>query len=481
LVPLLAYALLGTSRALSVSTTSTVAALTGAAVGTVAHGDPERALAATSTLALLTGVLLLSAGWLKLGFIADFISVPVLDGFKAGTGLLIAAGQLGKVLGIPQEGDNFFEKVRSALSHLDQISWPTAALAGVTIAGLVAIRRWAPAIPGALVAVGAGIVVGAAGLLDVALTGTVPSGLPSPRAPDLSLIGPLLPAAAGVALMAFVESIASGRAVVRDGEAEPDADRELRALGAANLAGGIFQALPAGGGLSQTAVNDAAGARTPLAGGFTAIVALLTLLFLTDVLADLPQATLGALVMVSALGLVSLGPLRQIGAIRRRGYRLGLVTLVAVLALGVLDGVLVGVLTSMLLLVHWLNHPDMRVFDAGEVLVIRVLGPLYFANVQRARQRVLGLVDSRDEPPRILLVDMSAVPGLDITALMLLPALDRDLAGRGVTLHLAALNERALDALRRSPAYALLDGRIHGDLGEVLGERPSSPVWTTRA
>ena len=182
-VPLLAYALLGTSRALSVSTTSTLAALTGAAVGTVAHGDTERALAATSTLALLTGVLLLAAGWLRMGFIADFIAQPVLAGFKAGTGLMIAAGQLGKVLGIPQEGDNFFEKVRSALSNLDQVSWPTVLLAGATIAGLVAIKRWAPAIPGALVAVGAGIVVGAAGLLDVALTGPVPSGLPVRKPP----------------------------------------------------------------------------------------------------------------------------------------------------------------------------------------------------------------------------------------------------------------------------------------------------------
>jgi sulfate permease, SulP family len=367
LVPMLAYALLGGSRALSVSTTSTLAALTGATVGTVAGGDADRAIEAATTLAMLTGVLLLVASVFKLGFIADFISQPVLAGFKAGTGLLIAVGQLGKVLGIEQTGDNFFEKTRSALSQLGEIDWATAALSAVTIALLLGLKRWAPAVPGALVAVGVGVAVGAWSLLDVALTGAVPSGLPHPVAPDLDLIGPLFPAAAGVALMAFVESIAAGRAVTRTGEEEPDADRELRALGAANLLGGVFRALPAGGGLSQTAVNDNAGASSRLAGAVTGIVALLTLLFLTGVFADLPQATLGALVLVSALGLFSLQPLNEIRAIHLRGYVLGLVTLVAVLALGVLEGVLAGVVTSMILLVHALDHPDIRVADdAGD-------------------------------------------------------------------------------------------------------------------
>ena len=174
LVPMVAYALIGTSRALSVSTTSTLAALTGAAVATVADGDPDRALAAATTLAMLSGALLLAAGALRLGFIADFISQPVLAGFKAGTGLLIAVGQLGKVLGIEQTGDSFFEKLRSALSHLGDISWPTAALAAATVALLLALKRWTPSVPGALLAVGAGIAIGAAGLLDVALTGPFP-------------------------------------------------------------------------------------------------------------------------------------------------------------------------------------------------------------------------------------------------------------------------------------------------------------------
>ncbi|MDA0171656.1 SulP family inorganic anion transporter [Solirubrobacter taibaiensis] len=422
LVPLLAYALVGTSRALSVTTTSTIAALTGAAVATV---PPDQAMAAATTLAMLAGLLLVAAGVLKLGFLADFISHPVLAGFKAGTGLLIAVGQLGKVLGIEQTGDSFFEKLRSAIQNLGEISWPTAGLAAATIAGLYALKR--TQIPGALVAVGAGIAVGALGLLDVALTGAVPSGLPTPVAPDLDLIGPLLPAAAGIALMSFVESIAAGRAIAHKGEREPIADRELLALGAANLAGGLFRSLPAGGGLSQTAVND--GAETKRAGLVTAGVTVLTLLFLTSVFADLPQATLGALVLVSAIGLIQIEPLRQIGEIHRRGVLCGLVTLLGVLTLGVLQGVLIGVLASMLLVFHALNHPQIDQLDDG---TIRIHGPLYFANVQRVKRHVLEL----DPEPRL---DMSAVTGVDVTAALVLV----DFAPR-----MHGLNERTWRVLR---------------------------------
>ncbi|MDA0183422.1 SulP family inorganic anion transporter [Solirubrobacter phytolaccae] len=428
LVPLLVYALLGTSRALSVSTTSTLAALTGAAVATV---PPDQAMAATTTLALLAGGLLLAAGVLRLGFLADFISHPVLAGFKAGTGLLIAAGQLGKVLGVEQTGDSFFAKTRSALSHLGDISWPTAALAAATVAGLFALKR--TKIPGALVAVGAGIVVGAAGLLDVALTGTVPGGLPTPAAPDLGLIGPLLPAAAGIALMSFVESIAAGRAIAHSDEPEPNADRELIALGAANFAGGVFRSLPAGGGLSQTAVNDTA--ETKRAGALTALVTLATLLFLTSVFADLPQATLGALVLVSAVGLIQLEPFRQIGEIHRRGVALGLLTMLGVLTLGVLQGVLVGVLASMLSLVHALNHPQVTRLETGE---IKVVGPLYFANVQRVKRRVLEL-----DPEPVL--DMSAVHGIDVTAALVLEELAPRMQG---------LNPQPRELLRRVQSRA---------------------------
>jgi sulfate permease, SulP family len=489
-VPMLVYALLGTSRPLSVSTTSTISALTAAAVTVAAAGDPSRALVAASTLAVLVGALLLLAGLLRLGFLADFISAPVLAGFKAGTGLLIAAGQLGKVLGVPQEGDSFFRKVGSALSHLGEISWSTAGLAAASIAILLALRRWAPrSLPGPLLVVALGILLAVVtGLADrgVALVGKIPPGLPGFAAPDLAMVQGLLPAAAGVALMAFVESIAAARAFATGGEPEVDADQELRALGAANVAAGCFQAFPAGGGLSQTAVNRETGACSQLAEVVTALVVVLTLLFLTPLFENLPQATLGAVVIVAVTGLVDLAALRRILDIRVRDFGLALVALAGVLVLGVLQGVLLAVSVSMLTLVYGANHPPIEVLGRRPgtgswrdldrhpddetvpgLMVVRPVASIYFANAPRIRRRLLDLVDTAASPPDVLLVDFGAVPDIDITALDLLPMVDADLRGRGITLWLANINARPLDMLRRLPDAEAWERRLFRELDDA--------------
>jgi sulfate permease, SulP family len=489
-VPMLVYALLGTSRPLSVSTTSTISALTAAAVTVAAAGDPSRALVAASTLAVLVGALLLLAGLLRLGFLADFISAPVLAGFKAGTGLLIAAGQLGKVLGVPQEGDSFFRKVGSALSHLGEISWSTAGLAAASIAILLALRRWAPrSLPGPLLVVALGILLAVVtGLADrgVALVGKIPPGLPGFAAPDLAMVQGLLPAAAGVALMAFVESIAAARAFATGGEPEVDADQELRALGAANVAAGCFQAFPAGGGLSQTAVNRETGACSQLAEVVTALVVVLTLLFLTPLFENLPQATLGAVVIVAVTGLVDLAALRRILDIRVRDFGLALVALAGVLVLGVLQGVLLAVIVSMLTLVYGANHPPIEVLGRRPgtgswrdldrhpddetvpgLMVVRPVASIYFANAPRIRRRLLDLVDTAASPPDVLLVDFGAVPDIDITALDLLPMVDADLRGRGITLWLANINARPLDMLRRLPDAEAWERRLFRELDDA--------------
>jgi sulfate permease, SulP family len=489
-VPMLVYALLGTSRPLSVSTTSTISALTAAAVTVAAAGDPSRALVAASTLAVLVGALLLLAGLLRLGFLADFISAPVLAGFKAGTGLLIAAGQLGKVLGVPQEGDSFFRKVGSALSHLGEISWSTAGLAAASIAILLALRRWAPrSLPGPLLVVALGILLAVVtGLADrgVALVGKIPPGLPGFAAPDLAMVQGLLPAAAGVALMAFVESIAAARAFATGGEPEVDADQELRALGAANVAAGCFQAFPAGGGLSQTAVNRETGACSQLAEVVTALVVVLTLLFLTPLFENLPQATLGAVVIVAVTGLVDLAALRRILDIRVRDFGLALVALTGVLVLGVLQGVLLAVIVSMLTLIYGANHPPIEVLGRRPgtgswrdldrhpddetvpgLMVVRPVASIYFANAPRVRRRLLDLVDAAAPRPDVLLVDFGAVPDIDITALDLLPMVDADLRERGITLWLANINARPLDMLRRLPDAAAWERRLFRELDDA--------------
>ena len=434
-------------------------------MASAAGGDPDRALVAASTLAALSGILLLAAGTLRLGFVADFISSPVLAGFKAGTGLLIAAGQLGKILGVPQEGDTFFAKIGSALANLGEISWPTFALAMASIAILLGLRRWGPrSLPGPLLVVGLGIVLAVTtGLADrgVALVGAVPPGLPELAAPD---------------------------------DPEVDADQELRALGTANLAGGFSQAFPAGGGLSQTAVNRGSGARSQLAGIATAQVVVLTLLFLTPLFENLPQATLGAVVMVAVAGLVDPAALGRIRLLRFRDFVLGVVALAGVLVLGVLDGVLLAVVVSMLTLIHGTNHPPIEVLGRrpgsghwrslerhpdGEtvpgLLVLRPVAAIYFGNGPRVRKRLLDLVDAADRPPRVLLLDLDAVPDIDVTALDVVASLDAELRRRGITLWLTNLNARPLDMLRRLPDAGAWEPRLFrepADAAVAFSARP---------
>jgi SulP family sulfate permease len=384
----------------------------------------------------------------------------VLAGFKAGTGLLIIAGQLGKVLGTEQSGDNFFQKTWSAIMHVRDAHGRTVLLAGLTFALLFAVKRWAPrAFPGALAAVAFGIVLSRVLDLEekgVAVVGSVPAGLPGLELPDLGLLETLLPAAAGIALMSFVESIAAGRAFVRPHDRALDADRELVALGAANVGSGFSQGLPAGGALSQTAVNDAAGARTPLAGGVTAGVALLTVLFLTGLFEALPQASLGAVVIVAAAGLVDLEAIRALGRIRGSAIVLASATVFGVLLLGVLDGVLIGVLLSMLGLVWRLNHPDLVVVagEGSDRLVVRVLGPLYFANVGNFHGRLLELADSSPERPRTLVLDFVGVADLDVTRLLRMQELERRLGERGIALRFENVAPRLVELARRTPGLA---------------------------
>jgi SulP family sulfate permease len=454
-VPMVAYALLGTSRPLSVSSTSTISILTaGALADAGAAGDPARAAATAALLALLVGGILAAAGLLRLGFLADFISSPVLAGFKAGMGLVIAASQLGKVLGVPVKGDGFFAKVWSALTQLGDANPATVALALGGLAVLLALRRWAPKVPGPLVVVVAGIALVALTDLEgrgVALVGPVPGGLPGFELPDLAGAVALLPAAAGIALMSFIESISAARAFAARTDPAVDADRELLALGAANFGAGLFQAYPAGGGTSQTAVNDGAGARTRLAGVVTAAVTVLVLTVLAPLLADLAQAILGAIVLVAAIGLVDLAPLRRIRTIRRRDFWLGLVALIGVLVLGVLRGVLEAVLISLLVLLHELDHPRIVAGEpAPGLLAVRLEGRLFFANARRVVDRIAAIAAGHRPAPQVVLLDFGAVNDLEMTALERLGDFAEDLHGQGKALWIAAPSQRPREMLRRA-------------------------------
>ncbi len=478
LVPMLIYVLLGTSRPLSVSSTSTISMLTATELARVAQGgDPAETLVAASTLALLVGVFLLLAGLLRLGFLANYISLPVLTGFKAGIGVVIFVGQLGKVLGLSIEKGPVFQSLLSVLQNLGQIHWPTLALSLATLAVLLLLPRLNKRIPAALVAVALGIL--AASLLNleasgVELVGEIPAGLPSVSLPNLSLLSALWPGALGIALMSFVESIASARAFARHDDPPVDADQELRALGAANIGGAFFQAYPAGGGTSQTAVNDQAGARSQLAEAVTAGVVVVTLLFLAPLIGLMPQATLGALVLVAAAGLIKVGEFRAIGQIRGHELVWAIIAFAGVVVLGTLEGILVTVIVSMLDIIVQANHPPVYVMgrkpgtdvfrplqDHSDdetfpgLLLVRTEGRIYFANAPRVGEKVRAII--QQEQPQVIVIDCSAVPDIEYTALKQLTELEERLREAGIMLWLAALNQEPLRVVEQSA------------LGEVLG------------
>jgi high affinity sulfate transporter 1 len=471
LVPMAVYALLGTSRPLSVSTTSTISVLTAESIALV-H---EKANAATAalTLAVMTGAILLIAAVLRLGFIADFIPQSVVVGFKTGIGLVIAAGQLGKILGVDVKGDGFFDQIASALGQLGDASLTTVAVAAGTIAALLLLRR-RPALPGPLIVIAGVTLVSALAHLDdhgVATVGSVPSGLPLPMLPHLDLVGRLLPAALGISLIAFLESIAAARIFRKRTDRPLNADRELFALGAANLAGGFFQAYPTAGGLSQTAVNDSTGARSQGAELVTSVCAAAVLLALAPLIAPLPLAALGGLILVIVTGLIDIPELLRIGRIRPPEFVLALVALGAGITLGLLQAVVVSSVLALLMLLYETNHPPVYVLgrdpatgayrelanhpgDETEpgLLIVRIESRLYFANARRVTERVLHLVRSERSPPHVLLLDLAAVPGVDITAAEVVQEFHDELAEREITLWFAIFNFTRHEMLWRTEA-----------------------------
>jgi SulP family sulfate permease len=467
---LLVYALLGTSPVLSVTVTSTIAILTAAAIADVVPGgDVAARERAAATLALLAGLVLAGAGLLRIAGVTAFISTPVLVGFKAGMGLLIASTQLGKVLGVPFTNEGFLRNIREAVRQLDDAHGRTVLLAFGTVLLLLALRRFVPGVPGPLVAVSVGIFAQVAFDVHahgVALVDEIPAGLPALGLPSLADAGPLFPAALAVALMSSVESISAARSFARPRDPRIRPNREWVALGAANIAASFVRAMPAGGGTSQTAVNTRAEARTRFSGMATAGVVILALTLLAPAFSKMPQATLGAVVLVAAVGLVQPQEFLRIRAVRVRDAALALGAFGAVLFLGALKGILFAVVLSMLTLLVQANRPRISVLARrrgsedfvpvdpaldGETIaglrIVRPEGSIYFANADHVHDALLALAS---EP--ILVVDARAVPDLEYTGLEMLRTLRRDLEQRGVELWIAGLNPRPRQMLEASAA-----------------------------
>jgi SulP family sulfate permease len=305
-------------------------------------------------------------GVLRAGFVVNFLSQPVLSGYVTGAALVIAASQLGKVLGYSVSGDTFFQIVRDALRNINQTNLWTLGVACASVVVMVALQRLTPKLPAALIVVILAVVVTT--VFDLAaegvkITGVVPGGLPSFKFPNVGLndIGRLLNDAAGLALVAYVESIAVSKAVAARRGYPIDANRELIAVGAANVGSGLFQGFTIDGSFSRTAMADGGRATTQLAGLTTAVVVGITLLFLTPLFKNLPAATLGAVVIVAVSGLLDTAGLRRAWRIRREDFVMGLVALIGVLTFGVLEGLLIAVGTSLIALLYHAASPHRAV------------------------------------------------------------------------------------------------------------------------
>jgi high affinity sulfate transporter 1 len=478
-LPMIVYALLGTSRPLSVSTTTTIAILTGAQLSAIAQSHSQVDLAqATALLTMLTGGVLILAAALRLGFVANFISTPVLVGFKAGIAVVIVVDQLPKILGVHFVKGPFLHNFLEVARGFMHLSWPTVAVGLGTIAALVFIEQLRPRWPAPLIVIAGVIATAALVGLDrhhVELVGVIPSGFPSLTMPAWSLTLQLWPGAVGIALMSFSETIAAGRAFRSPGEPVPRANVELLATGAANAVGALFGAMPAGGGTSQTAVNRSTGAKTQWAALVTAVMTAVTMLVLSPLLGFMPQATLAAIVIVYSVGLFAPADFRALLVIRRTEFMWALAAFAGVMLLGTLQGILVAIVISLIALAQQTadppvyevrrkrgthvfrpvsaEHPTDESFQG--LLLIRLEGRLFFLNADRVADKIRALAE--ESKPNVLVFDLSGVFDLEYSALKTLIEAERQQREAGVSLVLVGLSPRVLETVRRSP------------LGETLG------------
>ena len=471
-IPMLIYALLGSSRVLSVSSTSTLAILAGTELGLVVpSGDPLQLLVATATLTALVGAILLLASVLRLGFVANFISTPVLTGFKCGIGLVIVLDQLPKLLGVHITKQGFFPDLWHLFQALPDSSGLTLLVALISLAILIGMERLWPHSPAPLVALAVAIAgVWLLGLQSHGLStvGHIPQGFPAVTLPGLTLVGELLPGALGIALMSFTETIAAGRAFTRQSEAAPDANRELIATGVGNVLGSLLGAMPAGGGTSQTAVVRATGGQSQFASLVTAGVALATMWLLAPIFSLLPNATLAAVVIVYSIGLIDPQEFRAIRRIRTMEFRWAVIACLGVLLLGTLQGIVVAIIISLLGLASQTAHPAVYVIarkpgadvlrplspehpDDEQIpglLLLRPEGRLFFVNAQYVAEQIRSLVKAHQ--PKVLALDLSRVPDMEYSALQMLIEGDKRSGELGVEFWLVGLIPKVLEAVRHS-------------------------------
>ncbi len=518
IAPLLLYAIFGTSRVLAVGPVAVVSLMTATAIGELAVVGSPSYWGVAITLAFLSGAMLLVMGLLRLGFLASFLSHPVISGFITASALLIAAGQLKVILGIKAEGHNFFELVGALVQQLGQVHAITAGLGLSTVAFLFWARRGLK--PGLLslglpvrladVLAKAGPVAGIAvtalvtwhfewHLAGVKIVGNVPAGLPPLTWPqwDMPLWKSLAMPALLISVVGFVESVSVGQTLAAKRRQRIVPDRELVALGASNLGAAFTGGFPVTGGFARSVVNFDAGAQTPAAGVFTAVGILVAALLLTPALYFVPQATLSATIVVAVLSLVDLSILRSTWAYSRTDFAAVVVTLLVTLAAGVEEGLVAGVALSLLLYLYKTSRPHIaevglvpgtehfrnvlrhKVQVSPRLASLRVDESLYFANARVLEDRVNALVAERPQLQHLVL-QCSAINDIDASALESLEAINQRLAEAGMRLHLSEVKGPVMDRLQATAFLAHLSGRVYlshfQSVSELAPETLKEPV-----
>ncbi|NLP84663.1 SulP family inorganic anion transporter [Microbacterium sp. CFH 90308] len=483
IVPMLVYALLGGSRAMSVSTTSTIATLTATTLVSagVAAGS-EDPLGSLMMLTLLVGACLALARLFRLGSLVENISGATALGLKIGVGATVAVGQVPKLLGESTDvsGQGFIHALIAVGGAWESVNWPTVALSVASILVLLALKRFAPRVPGALIVVTGGILLTSFGVTasaGIALIDAVPSGLPLPGIPDFSHAVSLVPGALAIAVMSFLESAAVARSIRRKGEPQIDSDQELLAVGAANVAGAFFAAMPAAGGFSQSAMNQGAGAKTQVSTLVTVGLAVLVALFLGPVLSMLPEATLAAMVFVAVAGLINIPELVRWFHISRMDFWVATSVAVLGLSAGLLPALAVGIVVTLVLVLKEVNTPELSIVGREPgVIAIHLGRGMYTANAQPNERAILSLTASQHPAVTALILDAERLTVLSITVLDILEDLDSELEELGIALHLARLPEAASRVARKTIWYAGLEkqGRVHATVEEALADASGS-------
>ena len=462
------------SRQTVVTVTSALSLLTGAAVAELSAGDPARHAALAACLALMVGAIALAAWLVRAGTAVGFFSETVLVGFKAGLALYLASTQLPKLFGLPgSHGGDFWDRSAHFVSHLGGTQMAPLLTGLAALAVLVAGKIWLKNRPVAFVVVAGAIL--AAGYFDlqsygVALLGTVPQGLPMPGWPAVGRadLNALLPAALAAFVLGAVETSAIGRMFAQKHGYRFDPNRDLLAVGASNVLAGLGRGFPVSGGMSQSLVNESAGAKSPVSGLIAALFTLVVVVFASGLLRNLPQPVLAAIVLVAVAGLVDLHALKAIWRFSRAEFLVAAIAFLGVLGSGPANGVLVGAAISIVLLLKQASRPRVaelaripgtssfgdRARHPGHertpgVLVVRCESALLYFNVEFVRDRIAELVAARRDDVRLVILFLGSVPSIDLAGAEMIAELHRMLAARGIALRLAEAHGQVRDALGR--------------------------------